>query len=800
MINVHLFHHSDSLIPSLTHQFEGSEQITVITPNPVYADMARTKFGQVHNNIETITVAKFLKDELTQLVSEDELSNFQGKSDLNLLLGSLWKIKKSAQAYELFKRSFQVLTDFRSFTLNEDILQTILENYDEELAGGVLWFHKVMEQMDVIDEHRSYFLLAERLRQGDLPPLYKSNRTLMFWGFDFLTGSQIDLLNALSIRNKIHIPFAAMAYEKAKDLDWIKWLTKFEAEVNEIDKEQESSQSLETYVFPKNYLGKALKSLDKEKFELILGCKNLSDDFVSEIPFSDYSYKISIDLFEEKLEQLRGIIQDEFKLANSLTANELKEICQSFAKAAVEEQDFRALKTVSVVLDILNKWTNLSEKNETIFEFDIKIIFDSASLDLPRNSIFASTQESELSLKTLKTIEQCNDLPAVLCITGDYGPVKGSVVQYQENVEQYLASIGPVRRGELEFLILKSKIKEALSEKNRTLLIEDGLLEHDLGWSNILYEFNLETKSLSFQMNENKKYYFPGVENEYQLDSISASKLQTYIDCPRKFFLSYVLKQKPRVELTHELNFMQLGLIEHAVIEKYLKVHSMFDEEVLNSLIYDVLSEFEKRGDLQAEKKEEYGLEVKSLCTNIIQELLHLNNFLGLNLIFEKDITSEEKIAVKGSIDCFGYNNQTTMILDFKRGGGSIPSQVGLKNFDKIQLWFYLNRLEQMGLYSSEKKLVWGYINLSKLEESLIYSNDETLIAQLKDLDLKIISKLYYFNDEMKDLFEEYKKYQVNTVDMIQKDKDFICRPKEVKVCQYCELANICPREGEAHV
>lgn len=783
----------------MSHEFTGVEQITVITPNPVFADMARNKFGGVHKNIETITIAKFLKDELTQLISEDKLSNFQGKSDLNLLLGSLWKIKKEGQFYELFKRSFQILTDFRSFTLNEDILKTILENYDEELAGGVLWFHKILEQMDVIDEHRSYFLLAERLRQGDLPPVYKSNRTLMFWGFDFLTGSQIDLLNALSIRNDIYIPFANEAYEKSKDLDWIKWLTKFDAKINLIDKSLENPNKLETFIFPKNYLGKTLLSLDKTNFDLVLGCKSLSDDFVSEIPFGKYSYKVSVDLFVEKLDSLKSFILEQFKGQVMLKSGQILDCCKSFATEAIEKQDFRAIKTASVVIDTVNKWTELSEKNEDIFEFDIKIIFDSAALDLPRNSLFSSSKEASQTLKTLRTIEQTSDVDAVLCITSDYGPVKGSVVQYQENVEKYLASIGPVRRGELEFQILKAKIKEALSYKNRTLLIEDGLIEHDLGWSNIFSEIELEKKDLPSLKLGKKDFYFPENETHYEFNSISASKLQTYIDCPRKFFLNYVLNQKPRIELTHELNYMQLGLIEHAVIESYLKKNSMFDEELLNDLIYGVLSEFENKGKLQPQMKEEYWLEVKALCTNIIQELLHLNNFIGLNLEFEKDLSAQELVEVKGSIDCFGRNSNTLLVLDFKRGGGSIPSQVGLKNFDKIQLWFYLNRLKNMGLYENSHKLIWGYVNLSKLEDSLIYTNDEVLLAQLKDLNLALTSKVYHFNEEMDDLFVDYASYELDVMKKIQTDTTFVSKPKEPKTCQYCELANICPR-GESNV
>lgn len=803
MINVQLYNHSSSLIPYLTNFMEGSEQVTIITPNPNYADMARSKFGNVHQSVEAITIAKFLKDELIQLIPQDKLENFKGKSDLNLLLGSLWKIKKESSSYEQFKRCFQILTDFRSFTLNDDILQTILENYEEDLASGVLWFHKVLTQMDIVDEHRSYFLLSERLRAGDLPPIYQSNRTLLFWGFDFLTGSQVDLLNSLAIRNDILLPFPASAYEKSKDLDWIKWLTKFEAKIENIDEVLDSTHEVKTISFPKNYLGATLKNFKENKLsgktlDIVLGTKNLTDDYASEIPFGGYSYKVSVDLFEDKLALLREFIFDEIRSSNKLSHSKIIDIAQAFAKESIDNQNFRAIKAATVFIETVKNWVELSEHNEQLGEFDLKIIFDSAKLDLPRNSIFSSANIDGFPIRSLKDLEKnVNADASAFCLTSSFDGIKGSVIQYSENVEKYLASIGPVRRGELEFQILKSKITEHLAKDGTYLFVEDGLVEHDLGWSNILSNFNFSQQKLESSTNIQKSYIFPKPEGQYQLESISASKLQTYIDCPRKFFLSYVLRQRPRVELTHELNFMQLGLIEHAVIEKYLQKNTTFNEEVLNEQILEVLNEFESKGELQPEKKEEYWLEVKALCSEVINELLIMNQTLGLNLFFEKELPASSQIPVNGSIDCFGENQSMSMILDFKRGGGSIPSQIGLKEFSKIQLWFYLDKLKNQNIISENKKLLWGYVNLSSLEDSLIFCDDEATIDILKGLNIKMFKKLYKFDDQMKDLVSEYQNYENLLIESINKEANFPCRPKEVKVCQYCELANICPRKEE---
>lgn len=801
MINVQLYNHSSCLLPYLKEQFVHAKQVTIITPNPALADIARTRFFAVHGNVQTITIAKFLKDELMELIAGEQLENFKGKSNLNLLLGSLWKIKKNKSSYELFKRCFQILTDFRSFTLNDDILETILENYDQELATGVLWFHKVLSQMDCIDEHRSYFLLSERLRNGDLPPTYQSNKTILFWGFDFLTGSQVDLLNALAIRNDVNIPFSALAYEHSKDLDWIKWLTKFEANIVSLDDALLDQVDLKTISFPKNYLGTSLKRykdnfLKNKPLDIVLGTKGLTDDHAIEIPFASYSYKIGVDLFVEKLSLLEELLTDQIRQQPQINHSKIIETAQFFAKEAVDKQDFRAIKAATVFIETVNEWVSLSEHNETLSSFDLKIIFDSARLDLPRNSIFSSGKNESLVLRSLKNIEQkIKSDQSAFCITSSFDGIKQSSSIYSESVEKYLASIGPVRRGEFEFLILKSKIIEHLRDEKSILFVEDGITEHDLGWSNILSSFNLVPVQIDVTSKNQRAYQVALMESSYELNSMSASKLQTYLDCPRKFYLSYVLKQRPRIELTQQLNYMQLGLIEHAVIEKYLKTNSDFEQQLLDDQILEVLNDFESQGRLLPEKKEEYWLEVKALCTEVIKELIELNKLIGIKLNFEYKLPGNDQIEINGSIDCYGQGQFHNVIFDFKRGAGSIPSLSGLKEFTKIQLWFYLDKLKDSEIKLGVKKLLWGYINLSSLEDSLIFCDDEVTIELLKGSGLKMFKKLYLFDEKMKELVQEYNKFELKKIKEIQDETRFPCRPKEVKVCQYCELANICPRK-----
>ncbi len=799
MINILLYNNSENCNSALSHSLAGTNEVLIVTPNPVLADIARLKFDKIHPHLETVTVSHYLKGELSQLLEEAQLDNFQGKSELNILLGSLWKKGRSSGSYELFKRCFQMLTDFRSFTMNEDILKTVLEEYDEELSGAVFWFHKLMMEMDIIDEHRSYFLLAEKLREGDLPPLYKSSRTIIFWGFDFMTASQVDLLNSLAIRSEIYLPFYKSAFDKSNDLDWIKWLSKSESLITRVEEDEELDHKIKVLNFSKNYLSKTLKNLattaefKDKKINYVLGTKNLGDEVVGEIPFSQTNFKVPVDLFVEKVSHLKELLLQEVSRA-PIEHEVIIELIQNESKKALEQRDYRLYKICSLCLEQMIKWVNLSENNEMLGRFDIKIIMDSVSLNSPRNSLFRASEDA-YEIKTLKNIDKKEDSDlSVLCVTSEYGPIKGSVVQYSENVEKFLASIGPIRRSELEFIQLKSKLNEFLSRGENIVIIEEGLLEHDLGWSSVIPEEKREYIEIKNNINHTHRFIITDKVEEKSLTSISATRLQAYSDCPRKYHLNYVQKISPRIELPGTLDFMQMGLLEHQVIEDYLKVNREYSEDIHLSLIDKILSSFQSRHSFDQSLYEEYRLELIAFTTNIIKELIVLNSQLGLELRCEVPLPSNEDIKILGSIDCLGVNSDTVVVLDFKRGGGSIPSQVGLKAFKKLQLWFYLQRLQKANIFESHKKLVWGYINLSALEESLVYSNDEVLIESLKTSGLKAFSKMNHFSDEMSELFEEYTDYENDLIMRLRGEREFPPKPIEPKTCDYCHVSNICPR------
>ena len=120
---------------------------------------------------------------------------------------------------------------------------------------------------------------------------------------------------------------------------------------------------------------------------------------------------------------------------------------------------------------------------------------------------------------------------------------------------------------------------------------------------------------------------------------------------------------------------------------------------------------------------------------------------------------------LKGFIDCILTHENGVHIFDFKRSVASIGSKKEILSFEKIQLWVYRFALER-----NFKVIQWGYINLSDGSDLLI-NDQQTQQGEM-------------FNDFLAQLIESFKT-----------EKKFHPKPRNSKVCNFCDLQLICPKE-----
>lgn len=778
------------------YQAKNINSLSVITPNPQVADLVRKQFSLYDLDVETLTISKFIKDELNHLEIDEILENYKGKSELTLLLGAIWKKIGKEPNITKFEKAFNLLTEFRSFSLSDQVLETVLDEYDSELKESVLWFHRFLNELEIVDEHKSYFLLSEKLRTADINPSYPQDRQIIFYGFDYLAASQIDLLKSLALRNDVIIPIYKEAYAKAQGMDWIKWFDEHNLELIDIASEKANKPNLNYSTYPKGYLAKFLKQNSQEIRNILLGTNDFSREYLQEIPLTGLKSKTSVNLFEEDYSACRFQLENYVNHTDK-TVEDLRDYLQQLIKESVEKANYRQMKSYSLILNKLNLWESLSDSNKTVNSFDLSIIMDSSELDLPRTNLATLQAGDKGSIKNLKSIDELKGTSVWLVLNEQYLSISSSGSKFTENVEKYLASIGPIRRAEFELNVLKAKLKELALENELFLLVQEGMLEHDTGWSDLLESFQLNQylKPLDF----NQSNFNAAVKvHPVSLDNLSASKLQKYLDCPQLYFQQYGLKQSPIIDLPSELSVLDLGQLQHKVIEKYFDKSSAYIEDQHIELIQFYLNHWCEGKKLNPYKKQEYFIEIYSYTRKTIELLCELKEKLAFEHKFELDFSIEkEDLLLRGSVDCFLHNSQTStkIVLDFKRSNSVFMSYKTILEYEQIQLWFYLMRLKEKGLLELSDRLAVGYIDLSNQENSMLFVNDEQLAAELKTFGFKKISTF----ENLEEQVGTYDVLENETIGKMKKEISFLPHPRSDKACHFCGIKNICPKESHGN-
>lgn len=770
----------------------GNEALIVVTPNPGVADLVRSRFDSMGKEVHAITISKFIKEELNKYFEEDELAGFRGKSELILILGAIWKKLGQEQSYVAFQRAFTLLTEFRSFSISDQVLETVLENYDESISHQVLWQQRFIQELDLIDEHRSYYMLSERLREGNLGP-EEVPRNICFYGFDYLTALQVDLLKALAMRDHLYIPFYKKAYDKASGLDWIKWFQEHESEIVESEQSQDKDYKVDTISYSKNYLGKTLKNIteDHSDFDIMLGTKNLTREYLQDIPLKDIRYKVPVDLFSSDfntvLSYIEGLVGD-----NVISTEELKEKLKERANLLIQAEQFRELKVISIFMNKIIEWESLSSGNDEITDFDVQILKESAALDLPRINFTSLNANALRDVKAIADLEKIKNRKVYFCLNSNYGPMLGGGATHSENVEKYLASIGPMRRKELELEVLSAKLEEFISDNDVVLVTEKLLIKHDTTLNKLFS--NIKRVDIEFENSSHLDKEYLDIEKQVpEVKRISASKLQKYIECPRKYYHQYISKFSPEIELEGKLSPLELGRIEHKIIEDFFKKNLIYDETVLDKLVMEVLSPYLREKKIEMEQ--EYIVEIKSYTFSCIEWLINLKqNFPEMKMQFEYPFSiensNEHGVDVIGFIDLFAEIDGVTILIDFKRSNSIFKTFTAIEEFEQIQLWFYLTKLmDTQAIKTSD--IITGYVNLSDLSTSKFFASSKELLKEYKGfLSPASVQAFANFDESV----ENYRELESNAINELKKQKDFLPVPRDKDVCKFCSINSICSR------
>lgn len=757
-----------------------------VTPSPHEADALRKS----NPHINVVTISKWTTDHL-----RDSGSKKIRKSILMIKLISLWKNYFPKGKTSEFQKAFDLFTELRSFTLDLNLIHDILSETDKDMVRSVLIFWTYLQELErdqkIIDEQSAYFKIGQGLTV---------NQSLAFVGFRHMSAIQIDMLKSLSQRICVELYFPKEVYLNSFDTDWIKWIEAGKAEVS-YPLGSTSGLERKIYLFPEGHAGLVVKYLNKtvNKFDLVFAVQELDYLTCQDVVLEDSYFKIPQNIFIGQWKVLLEELHEMHHRNGELEVKDIQAWLKSESQKIVENkkylgQKYLRLKSIDVFFEVLEQF---SEFNSLIDKCSLEVLEKAGELNLPRTFIAPLNHEFSNELLNLKdVILRRFERPAILLATKNMGTLKLPERKLEESIVKKLLPLGPVKRNGLEFLFLKYEITEMLKDSNNILAIEESLLTSDPSWREFLKDVEVRYGVVDYgpMLNRNFKKNLlvnkdkDKIKLEKNNSRLSASRLQSYLDCPQKYYYQYICPTETIPDERSFLTPLDLGLISHQVMHQYFAYHKQegrelndYNEELHQGIVEENMQKYlsERKITLSfANRVQSLGEIQVDSCNGINFLLDFLKANPGTILDFEVPLP-KNKWEIKGAIDCLLRTADGKMlVLDFKRSESSIGSRVETISFQKLQVWIYLTVLLQS---NHELKLKgFGYLNLgSGIEKSLLFFEENFNKDFASDFNLM----LGLFHEKLQKLIEKFKQ-----------DSSYLPSPRSEKICSYCNVKLFCFR------
>lgn len=311
-----------------------------------------------------------------------------------------------------------------------------------------------------------------------------------------------------------------------------------------------------------------------------------------------------------------------------------------------------------------------------------------------------------------------------------------------------------------------------------------------------------------FQVNKNEEVMraFATYETE---KSLSASAINTYLDCPLKFYFSVIKGIDEEDAVSETLEHDTFGTILHRVMELAyqplcgktvtadllkLAAHDKNMTETIQQAFAKDFFHSEESRPLVGQAYL-YGETIRKYACKILEHDRSLTpfNYIGSEKSFQSSlqITDGRKIRIKGFIDRIDHINETVRIIDYKSGK---PAAL---TFSTMESLFDITEKERKKAIMQVFLYAWVYASESggkQIQPAVYYTRNlfrqgdfDPVIRQVNGKEKNII-------DNFKDYRNEFEDHLRTCLDeMFDAGKPFIQTPN-TKHCEYCPFTGICGR------
>ena len=764
----------------------------IITPSPAKADALRSMLNE-SSKFDVVTISKFTSDLMKSLREDKEQLPLKRKAELILIFGTLKDKYFPELGYEQFNQAYNLFSDLRSFTLNEEALASVLEEQSPEIRKAIQIFWKLLEVTGFLDEHGAYQQITEELRSADEKDELK--KSYIFWGFSHLNGQQLDLLKALSIRYDVIIPFPLVLKDKLKRTDWLSWLK--DAKVNERDLVGIPLTPKGSWIkVNSREMSMNLKQLIKSGDQVVLGVSKLSPLHLDFVPSKEVSYKIPHQLIQAELHQLGFDIKSQLTDVKNFSQLEdfLLKRKQFVLSGGVKDFPYKRLKSIELYQQAIEEMRELTDEEVPLNTFMLKLLQEVVSLNQPRTSyIPLSPTPLTIDLKDMSSLEDVKrDRRVILCVDDRFEEIQGLGQNYSESIQKSLSALGPLKRSELELLFKQWEFHDLCSGAELLVLMSQATLKHSLIWKRLFTDVSLTDSSIKLIKDEKKVTdYFQSSDKAPFSGTFSASKFQTYVDCPRKFYFNYVDKVFPTISLKSDFDSLTSGTISHKIIELFYE--KKLKPEELPALTKQVMQDFILKDHLtlSADKILKHELVFNHRAMNGILFLQKINDLLERSVQWniEEEFSLSGEYQLNGKIDCLGISGKMTFLLDFKSTRFAASSNKDVEQFESLQLWAYAKAAAHKIENFTNESVIMGYISLDNPADSNLLFSDIELYEKFK---AGRFCRVHLFKEPFPDIYKLAEEKMLSVTQAIRSETIYPASPKKNETCKFCDLNKVC--------
>ena len=297
---------------------------------------------------------------------------------------------------------------------------------------------------------------------------------------------------------------------------------------------------------------------------------------------------------------------------------------------------------------------------------------------------------------------------------------------------------------------------------------------------------------------------------------LTPSALNTYMDCPLKFYFRYIAELKEPEEITENIDPAIFGSILHKAVNimyrPYVNKHvnentinkiidnkDIYESAINEAFVFEYFRGQDKNSNIDITGR---NLIIKEVIKKYVSQILEIDKtycpfrILGLEKHYEAYIPAvignkDVSLRIGGTIDRIDEKEGKIRIVDYKTG----RAESSFKSIDSL--------FDDTG--SSRNSAVFQALMYSMIY--MLNEKDAVIVPSLycmretfdKDFDYRLIlkkdSKDVNPVDDFRLLSEEFSLRLQQSVSDIYNDKKQFTQTEDVKVCEFCPYAGICHRE-----